>query len=372
MENQLVTLLRIATLNLGSFVKDKLESHGVEVFFTNEELSKSDKYNTNEVLLKVKAKHTEKAIEILLQIHKDYDLDKIKVDESFTELNKILVPVKLGENCIELCRYAIHLAKKTNAEIKLLYVYADPTLNVPEKQTASWEKHVRMELHEAFEKAQLKLVNFSCELKKQIPNALFDSVKIHYRMLKGTPVNVVTDASKRYHPDLILMGTESTHKTEGEFTRKTIRKVIEHSHYPVLAVPIEATFKEKDKINVMYSTNFYETDNSSLNKLLKILEDYDKKIHCVHIVLNDDPHHQEKVDELNRMLNEKYSEHNIKCILFESDNIVTGFNEFVEANDIDIISLSKVKHSALYKMFHADLSSKLVAGEKIPILIFPV
>ncbi len=372
MENQLITLLRITSPQMGSFVKDKLESHGIEVFFTNEGLSASDKYNPKEVLLKVKAKDTEEAIEILLRIHKDYDLEKIKKDKSFAALKKILVPVKLSENCIELCRYAMGLAQKTNAEVKLLYVYADPTFNEPERHTASWEKYVRMELQEAFKKAELKLVNFSRELKKQIPTELYDSVKLHYRMLKGTPVNVITEACKRYQPNVIIMGTKAKRKEKGEFYGRTLLHVIDSSNYPVLAVPVSSKFKGKDKINVMYATNFYDADNSSLNKLLNILQAYEKKIHCVHIDLHDDPRHQEKVDELNKMLEEKYGEHNIKCVLFESDNVVSGFDSFVEENDIDIITLSKVKHSAFYKIFHSDLLKKLVSMEKVPMLIFPV
>jgi nucleotide-binding universal stress UspA family protein len=372
MENQLITLLRVTTPQLGSFVKDKLEEHGIEVFFTNEGTSVSNKYNPDEVLLKIKAGQSEKTIARLLQIHKDYDLDKVKDDASFADFKKILVPVKLSENCFELCKYAIALAKKQNAEIKLLFAYEDPTFNEPDRHTASWERHVKMELKEAFAKAQLKLVNFSKELKKQIPKELMNSVKLHYRMLKGTPVNVITDACKRYNPDLILMGTRTKSSKKGEFLSQTIIKVLDRTPFPVLAVPFDAAYKGKDKINVMYATNFYDGDNSALNKLLKLLEAYDKKIQCVHIDLHNDPQIQKKVDELNKILEDKYSEHNIKCIPYASDSIVNGLESFVAANDIDIISLSKVKHSALYKMFHSNLSAKLVTTEKIPILIFPV
>jgi len=371
MENQLITLLRIKTPQLGSLVKNKLETHGIEVFFTDVALSVGDKHNQQEVVLKVKAKDTEKAVEILLQIQKDYDIDKIKADESFGNLKKILVPVKLSQNCLALCRYAMGLARKTNAEVKLLYVYEDLILNEPDKDTTSWEKYVKIEPKETFEKAQLKLVNFSKELKKYIPEELYDSVKLHYRMLKGTPVNVITDACHRYHPDVILMGTKTSASVDGEFMSKTLVKVIEQSQYPVLAVPVTADFRGKEKINVMYATNFYDAENASLNKLLEILKPFDKKIHCVHIDLHDDPH-EEKVNELNKMLAERYSEYNIKCVLFESKNIVSGFDEFVDANDIDIISISKVKHSTLYKLFHRDLSVKLVSSRNIPMLIFPI
>ena len=129
MENQLVTVLRITKPQLGSFVKDKFEAEKIECFFTNEGMTLGSTYNPYEVLLKVRVGQSEKAVKILLQIQKDYDIDKIQENGSFKDLKKILVPVKLSESCIELCKYAILLAKKTNAELKLLYVYEDPTLN---------------------------------------------------------------------------------------------------------------------------------------------------------------------------------------------------------------------------------------------------
>jgi nucleotide-binding universal stress UspA family protein len=372
MENQLVTLLQITTPQLGSFVKDKLESEEIEVFFTNEGLTVGSEYDPNEILLKVKAGQSLKAVKILLDLHKDYDLNKVKDDASFKDLKRILVPVKLSSNCIELCIYAMNLAKKINAEVKVLYVYSDPRFNEAEKHTTSWEKHVRLELLEAFNKAQLRLVNFSKEFREQAPKELLESVKLHYRMLKGTPQNVISDACKRYHPHLVLTGTKESEKESGEFLGKTLNKVLAHLHYPVLAVPSSARFWKKEKINIMYSTNFYDTDNSSLNKLLEILQAFDKKIHCIHIDLHEDKHHQEKVDELNKMLKKEYSAHHIECKLFESENIVKGFDVFVAKYDIDIISMSKAKHSAIYKLFHTDLLVKLVSTEKVPILIFPV
>ncbi|WP_319503240.1 universal stress protein [uncultured Draconibacterium sp.] len=372
MENQLVTILRISTPQLGSFVKDKLEEKGIEVFFTNEGKVPGERYNPDEVLLKVKARQSEKAIARLLQLHKDYDLDKVKDDVSFTNLRKILLPVKLSEDCIDLCKYAIGLALKENAEIKVLYVYSDPNFNEPSRYTASWEKYVKMELKEAHQKAQQKLVEFSRELKKQVPPELFNAVKLHYRMLKGTLENVITAACKRYNPDIIVMGTRAQKHTDGEFLGKTLIKVIEQTQHSVLAVPLAAVFKGKEEINVMYSTDFYDSDNSSLNKLLKILEPFKKKIYCVHIDMQDDPQHQEKVNELNAMLERDYSQYQIRCELFESKDMIKGIEEFVDKKNIDIISLSKVKHSGLYKLFHTDLVSTLVAKANVPILIFPV
>lgn len=372
MENQLVTLLRITTPQLGSFVKDQLESNGIEVFFTNESLTVDNTYNPNEVLLKVKASQSEDAIKALLQIHKDYDLDIVEHDKSLTDLKKILLPVKLSPGCIDVCKYAMQLAIKTNAEVKLLYVYEDPSFSNHDKHTASWEKYIELELQEEFNKAQLKLINFSREIKEKIPEEIVSKAKFHYRMLKGTPQNVISDACQRYQPDLVIMGTDKSSKASGEFISKTLVKVLEQSHFPILAVPVSATFKGKEKINVMYATNFYDADNSALNKLLDVLQPFQKEIHCIHIDLHNDPHLQEKVDDLNKKLKSDYTEYNITCKLVESDNIIKGFDDYVENNGIDIITVSKIKHSSFYKLFHHNLLEKLLATEKVPILIFPV
>lgn len=372
MEDQLVTILRIKKPSLGSYVKNMFESEGIECFFTNEGLILGSQYDPNEVLLKVKAFDSEKAVKILLQIHNDYDLNKIREDNTFKDLKKILVPVKLGEGCFELIHSSLTVAQKINAEIKVLYVYGDPDIAESQKHTASWEKHVKIELQEAHRKAQKKLVEFSEDIKKKIPAGVLAPVKLHYRMLKGIPEFVISDAANRYNPDMILMGVGKTEVKDGEFLDKIVIKVIERSNYPVLAVPCSVTYSQEKKLNVMYATDFYDSDNSSLNKLLTILQPFEKEIHCVHIDLHDDPNHAQKVEQLNKMLEDEYAEYDIQCKLFESSDVIKGFTDFVEKNNIDIISMTKQKRSAFYKMFHSNILGRLLITEKVPMLIFPV
>lgn len=372
MENQLITLLRVKTSYLGSFVKDKLEESGFEVFFTNEGLKLGEKYDPDEVLLKVKSSQSEKAIEMLLQLHKEFDLNEIRDMGDEAELKKILVPVNLSDSSFDLCEYAFGLANKQNAEVKLLYVYPDPTINGSERNTTSWEKIVNMQLKEAYDKAQLKLVEFSKELKQRLPKSLLDKVRLHYRMLKGTSVNVITEASKRYKPNVIVMGMKTGNDEKGEFEGRTLIKVIENAQFPVLAVPENAEFKGKDKINVMYATDFTESDTASLKKLLDILKSYNKKIYCVHVAIQNDPEQKEKENELNTILKRDYPDLDIVCISTEGKSVPKGLENFIKEHDIDLISLSKLKHSAFYRMFHSDLVEAMVSNENIPILIFPV
>lgn len=371
MENHLVTILRIKNPPLGNYVKNKFENEGIECFFTNEGLKLGSHYDPNEVLLKVKSYQSEKAVKILLQIHSDYDLNKTQEFNSTKDLRKLLVPINLSESSFPLIRYALALAKKIKAEVKLLYTYEDPSIAENIRHTTSWEKHVKIELQQAHQKAQNELVEFSINFKKNTPAEIREGVKFHYRMLKGTPEHVIPDACDRYQPDLVVMGIGKTKDDSIEFMEKTVMKVVEHSNFPVMAVPCSVEYHEKEKLNVMYATNFYDTDNTSLNKLLSILQPFDKQIHCIHIYSHDEPNHQEKVEQLNKMLEKEYSDYNIQCQLFESSDVVKGFSDFVEKNNIDLISLSKQKRSTFYKMFHTNILGKLLTNEKVPMLIFP-
>jgi len=371
MENQLITLLRIKNPHVGSFVKNKLEQQGFEVFFTNEDLQLGEVYNPSEVLLKVKAGQSEKAIETLLELHKEYDLEEIRDDPNYRESKKILLPLKLSDSCIELCEFAVRLAQKHHAEIKVMHVYPDPTFDEPSKYTASWEKIVKMKLKEAHSLAQKKLVKFSDEIKKRVPSEIRKDVKLHYRIFKGTPENVISAACKRYKPDVMVIGTKMSREEDGEFMGKTLVKVIENAQFPILAVPEGSAFTGKDKLNVLYTTDFYESDNASLNALLNLLEPYDKKINCIHVELENSSKNREKVDELNAMLKKDYADHNIVCVSFQSSSIPDGINNFIRENNIDLVSFARIKHSAFYRLFHQDLVEALVARINVPMLILP-
>ncbi len=90
MENLLVSIASFKKLHIGDFVKEKFELEGIECFLTDEGFEITDDNVPKGFKLKVGLglKDTEKAIKILLQIHKEYDLDKIKQDSSLIKDKK--------------------------------------------------------------------------------------------------------------------------------------------------------------------------------------------------------------------------------------------------------------------------------------------
>ena len=122
----------------------------------------------------------------------------------------------------------------------------------------------------------------------------------------------------------------------------------------------------------MYATNFNDSDNTSLNTLLKILCTFETKIHCIHIEAESDSFSKEKMNELNEMLENNYSDKNIQCDLFEHKDLLRGFEDFIKAKEINILSFSSPKRNIIYKIFNTNKLKKMVSASKIPMLIFRV
>ena len=372
MENILVTIVTFKELHVGCFVKEKFEFEGIECFLTDEDIKITNGNTPQGIKLKVRANQTEKAIRTILQIHKEYDLDKIDQNSSFKEKKKILVPVDISKDSINVCEYAVGIAEKTDTEVKLLYVYEDPTLSGPVKPTTSWEDHEKIEAAEAYSKAQTSLLKFSDDLKEHIGKEMQEKSKMHFALLKGKPEDVIVTLCKRYKPDLIIMGPKGKGEKKGAFIGSVTTNVIEHIKFPVLTIPKSATYHGLGSINIMYATNFNEADNSSLNKLLEIVSPFNTKIYCIHIDIDNDPLKQGKVDELNHFLKNEYSKYNIQCKLFESSDVIKGFEDFIEKNNIDWISFSNPGRTLFYKIFHPNKLKRMVLTSKIPMLVFPV
>lgn len=372
MTNSLVSLASFKKLHVAAFIKEKLITDGIECFLTDEGFETNKEHAPKGFKLKVHASDTEAAVKVLLKVHKEYDIDKIRKESEIKDKKKILVPVDLGNHAMNIFEYAFGIAAKTGAEVKILHVYKDPTQHGPIKHTTSWEKHEKIDLYEAHNEAQNQLLKFREKLRSHINTDIIRKTKLHFSLLRGRPDTVIASVCKRYKPDLVVMGPKSKDEKKSAFIGSVTTSVIEHTKYPVLTIPKTAKFKGLDLINIMYATDFFEADNTSLNKLLDIVSPYQTKIHCIHLDVNSDPLKQAKVDELNEVLAREYSSQSIKCKLLESTDIIKGFDNFIKENNIDLLSFSSPRRTLFYKIFHENTLKKLVTSSMVPMLIFPV
>lgn len=372
MENQLVTVMKFTKLYAVRFVKEKLEFEGIECFLTDEGFGRIKTELSLGWNLKVKANDVERTVKILMQINKAYDLTKIHKNSTIKDLKKVLVPIDLYNYSLNTCKYLFGITEKINIEIKFLYVLDDSYLASPVKYTKSWEEHEKIEKAEAYKKAQSKLLEFSDDFKKQIPKHQLEKAKFHFAMHTGKLENTIVALSQRYTPDVIIMAQKARDTKEREHFAKVDQYIIEHTKFPVLIIPEAAVYTDIDKIRIMYATDFHDADHTSLDKLIEIVKPFETKIHCIQIDAEHDLVKQSKVDEIDQLLKKEYSNYDIQANIYEPGNFPLGIEEFIEKNQIDLISLSSPRRNFIYKIFHPDILHKMILASKVPMLIFPI
>ena len=373
MEKTLITVMKFTKLYPTRFVKERLESEGIECVLTDEGFVGDDSGLPVGWNLKVREKDVAKTVELILEIQKDYGLDNINELSTLKDLKRIMVPVDLSNYSPHVIKYAFGIAEKMKAEIKFLYVLEDPHLPGAVKYTTSWEKHEKIEKVESYKKAQALLLDFSDELKNQVSEKQQKSVKFHFAIHTGKLGNTIVSLSHRYHPDIILMGHKIKKDDEKEHLAKVTHYIIEHSKYPVLILPKSLVYKGLSDVRIMYATDFLNDDHSPLNKLIEITKPFFTKIHCIHIECEySNPVVDSRVSELNYFFRSEYRDYDIQADVYECKNVPLGIEEFVDKNKIDMISLSSAKHNFIYKIFHVDILNQMIAASKVSILVFPI
>lgn len=372
MNSFLVTLLTASEMHLARFIKEKFEFEGIECFLTDENLSHEDGKIFGGLHIKVKASDTERAVKLLLSLHKQYDFNKVEITNTLADLKKLLVPVKLSDYSLNACSYAFSLAQKLYGEIKLLHTYEDSTMQGVGKQTTSWMKHAEIASKEAFYNAQDQMLELRSRIKNEISDETLDKVKSHFALMKGTLLRLVLNLTSRYKPDLIVLGSKGDNDKESDSLCETISEVIKETKYPVLVVPKTAQYPQSDKLKIMYASNFNEADSTSLNKMLEILKPFDKEIHCIHFDTEKNNEKKKQMELLKQQQITLHKDENLNFSVVEVNDILTGFNEFAKNHDIDIISFSSPKRSLIYRLFNPNNLKNVVNSSKIPLLIFPV
>jgi nucleotide-binding universal stress UspA family protein len=306
----------------------------------------------------------------MLNIKDQYgkDIEDLEPD-SFAK--KIIVPTDFSIGSENACYYAIHLAQKMGAEIKILHVYENPVGEIHVKETATLESFSAKLFIEMEKKANDKIIELLQRIKDYMRIHDIRDVKVHSSTIMGNVVARIKGVCNLYQPDLLVLGTIGKRETSDSILTGVSKAIIRDLGIPVFAIPGPIKFQDIEKMNILYATDFNEKDHTSLDALLKILAQFEKRINCIHIDTERNPVKVERMDELNKFLNKEYDQHEIYCSIIEDDNVYHGMNKFAERNKINLLSFTTQKQGIFKKLFRPNLFKKILQEANLPILIFP-
>lgn len=345
-----------------------LQDNDIDCFVVPKDTNMSRGY----VDIRVKQKDVEKALKIIQASSEDTGAAKERALYKIKVIRRIMVPVDFSDYSFDACRFAISLAAKYKAEVKLVHVFYNPAIDVsPYADHYSYQIKLVESLREIEKSARENMLKLEHKLKIWCIKENLSQIHISPKLINGFSTDEILEYSKKYKPALIVMGTRGLTRDNYKAFGRVVNKVIENATVPVLALP-SGTIKTIGEIKaLLYATDFDPSDYSALNRLIQMLAPFKIKIHCVHICLVEKkPWDSVKLDELKAHLLNEYSGIDISFNNIISDNILNGLETYIRDNDIKALAVTTHKRNLLEKMFIPSVSRKIFSETGKPLLVF--
>ena len=284
---------------------------------------------------------------------------------------KILVPVDFSDYSDNACQYALKFASAFKAEIKLFYSYIIPTYSSPGSMfdfvgfdDVSNELIASNKQHE-----EEKIFRFHSKIKAQIKKQNIKNVILSdYQFTAGLADDEIISFSHVYDPDVIIMGIKGESGLFVNLFGGVTQSVIDHSKFPVIAVPVKSKYKSIK--NIVYATRFDQADFQAIDKLMTLIGSLKVKTFFVYVCFGA----KFRVDYKNmidiRNYVKKYQDAQFDFDIIESENVLAGFDKYMQDNKIDIISITTRKQNFFTKLLTPSFTKKMLLHTEIPLLVF--
>lgn len=360
-------LIVIATESFASaqILQTYLESNGIECYLHNVNLVQP--MISEGVQVQIKESDAEIAIKLLGEQHPKEHPQKL------TSPRKILVPIDFSASSQNAARFSIFLASKYGSEIKLLHVFNSPMVDmIPFTDAASIQIDIDISYNVLRKNAKEKLLKFYHDLKLFANKLDMEHIKIGYSLVEGYAAYGIIEMSRRYNPGIIVMGTKGEGFRSSELVGSVASEVSDETHLPLLVIPEAAVLKGVDEVkNVLYATNFDESDFVAIRKLISITSKINVSLFCIHV--SDDPEShmiKAKMNSLKEYFSEVNPKINVECAVIKEKDIVKAFKNYIHEKNINLIALTVQKRNLIYKLINPSVTKKMLYQSDIPVLLF--
>jgi nucleotide-binding universal stress UspA family protein/vacuolar-type H+-ATPase subunit F/Vma7 len=288
-------------------------------------------------------------------------------------MKKILVPVDFSDNTDSVCQYALQIARKSPSEIILFHAFFDQVIITDGGFPTGIDTESMINeqlLQDIKSRAKADILELQKNISDQIKDEGIKNIKIIYTLEGGEPENEIIGFAKTYQPDLIVMGASGSGKKD--FLQGSVsKKVMNNINIPVFSVPkLEQISPIKE---IMYITEFINDDVAALKKIFELLKPFDIRIYCLHILIG------KKIDEVESLMKKVMDqfaneERNgvIQFTLKKETDIQEDINNFIKANNINLISFIPHKRSLFHILFKHTITKKDLLQFNMPLLAIHV
>jgi len=369
MDDKIITIA-IHNYARAQVLQGHLNSEGIECYLKNVNLLLSS--ISGGVKVQVHEDDLEHALRIVEKVNDEYRKEQEDSGYPPKKVQRILVPVDFSMYSKNACYYALGLAEKLNAEVKLMHVYYNPVVNsMPMTDTYYYQVNLDEIIRDIELRAKEQMEAFYNEIKQYVETRDIQNIKLDYALVRGITHEEILEKSEQYHPDVIITGYRGKGEKPGDIIGGVTQRIMEKATVPVLAVPEKAEYQGIGNINIMYVTDFDDSDYVAIEKLMNIVNPFNVRLNCVHISSHDtNKWDKVKMESFREHITEIYPNQTFNCDLIEQEDELKGIQDFVQEKHIDIISLVTHKRNIISKLLNPSIAKKLLFHTNIPLLVF--
>lgn len=272
-------------------------------------------------------------------------------------MKQILVPTDFSEHAENALKVAAQIAKKNNSEIIILHLLELPSqmkdailggASIPE--TMLFIKKANEMLHEISSKPYLDGIS------------IIEITKI------DKPIHGITQISKEYNVDLIIIGSHGSSGIEELLIGSTTEKVVRNSEIPVLI--IKNDIPNFNPSNIIFASDFSDETKKPFEKFTNLSKFFESKLHLVTICT---PNSFKPTHTAEKAMNDFISEFkltNYQTHIYNDTNIEKGIINFSNSINADIIGMCTHGRTSFAHFFNGSISEDLVNHAIKPILTF--
>ena len=373
-KDSLVTVAQFLYIYRAYIVKAWLEADGIESYVIDEGvrsvINAKDPYG---VQVKVREEDVERALEIIDSINLKYGPEESNPQMPIQPINKILVPVDFSEHSLNAAEYALDVASKRSSTVYLLHIYFNPALSpLGYDNTYSFPSNVADAMDDIRERAEQQMDELKGRLQSYLEQNEYDNVTLEAELMGGIAEDSILVFADEMNCNLIVMGSRG--KALADFWYGSVTAmIVEKARIPVLVVPKESSYRHDILRNVVYATDFDDSDGLVLQKLVSIIHPFHSHIYVVHFQ-SEKERESPWIEHDKKLFKKKYLENlenvavDFECC--ESDNTIEGLDQFMKDKSIDFISITTHKRRLIEKMFYKSRAKELIFHATVPLLVF--
>ncbi|MFN8397755.1 MAG: universal stress protein [Bacteroidia bacterium] len=276
-------------------------------------------------------------------------------------LSHILVPVDFSECSDNAIRFAVAIAIRTGAEIRLFH-----GLQVP-LQTAELSVFPLAEMEK---EAATRLAHMAAEIEDWLDKEKFRPLRVKHRVTVGFPAEEVVRVAKEEKTDLIVMGTHGTGAIEGMILGSNASHVLQNSGCPVLVVPENAEFEGFRRI--AYASDMKELNEKAISVLTHFASHFQSEIHVLHVLTGTDKLTPEQANAYRARFDAAaaYPRVSYHIVDAEDRSVPQAIEEYMDTNEVEVVATVTHHRSFFDKIFHPSLTKRLAVHARKPLLAF--